>query len=144
MTDTSKKPRTRLYLARRAAGLTQMELSARTGVSQVLISNMERAAREGSADTYRRLAKALGLSVSYLTGEQVQDWIEGSGRQELLKDPMADPGLQALARNGALCEALGIEVEEWAALRSVQSPHPLNQGAYLIILQAIRGSVIDV
>ena len=144
MTDTTKRPRTRLYLARRAAGITQMELSARTGISQVLISNIERSAREGSADTYRKLAKVLGVSVSYLTGEQVQDWREGSGREELLKDPIADPGLQALARNEALCKALGIEVEAWAALRSLQSPHPLNQEAYLIVLHAIRGSVVDV
>lgn len=139
MAKTLTIPHDRLLAARRAAGLTQAQLSERTGYSQRFISNIETGSREGSIETYQRLARALGVTVSYLAGEKVQDWQEGGGREAILKDPLAAPGLQSLARNGALCDLLGIDAKEWAALRSLQSPRVLSQDAYLIILHALRG-----
>jgi len=139
MSRPSSNPKSRLTMARRHAGLTQQQLSDLSGVSQRLISSIETGIREGSIETYQKLARALGVSVSYLTGEQVKEWQEGGGRADILRDPVAPIGLQELARNVALCELLAIEAEEWSALRAVQLSYALTMDAYLAILHVIRG-----
>ncbi|NCA91599.1 MAG: XRE family transcriptional regulator [Gammaproteobacteria bacterium] len=130
----------RLVKARKAARLTQGELGARSGLSQRLVSNIECGHIKGSIETLTRLAKVLGVSVSHLAGERVQEWQEGGGRDEVLKDPLAPVGLQGLARNGALCDALAITAEEWAALRAIKLSYLLPQEAYSAILLVMRSS----
>jgi transcriptional regulator with XRE-family HTH domain len=54
---------------RRERGLTQQELADRAGVSQAIISRLERKARTNvHADVLKGLAKALGCTTDYLVG----------------------------------------------------------------------------
>ena len=48
---------------RKAAGLTQLELSRKTGMSQQDISAIERGDRDPTASTLRKLADALGCKI---------------------------------------------------------------------------------
>ncbi len=86
----------RVITARKAAGLSQQELAERAGLSQRLVSHIETGAREGSLNSYTQLAKALGCAVSYLVGEQVGQNSQAGGREHVLSDPHAPPGLKAL------------------------------------------------
>lgn len=56
----------KLKEARKAAGLTQVELSRKTGLSQQDISSIERGDREPTASTLRKLADALGCKIDYI------------------------------------------------------------------------------
>ena len=144
MTDKPGTPNLRVISARKAAGLSQQELAERAGLSQRLVSHIETGAREGSLNSYTQLAKALGCAVSYLVGEQVGQNSQAGGREHVLNDPHAPPGLKALARNAALCDLLDIQIDEWASLRSLKVGHSLSQDAYLAILHVTRGSVMRV
>lgn len=53
----------KLKEARKAAGLTQVELSRKTGMSQQDISSIERGDRDPTASTLRKLANALGCKI---------------------------------------------------------------------------------
>lgn len=56
----------RLRAARKMSGLTQTQLSERTGLDQAVISRMERGRHRPRIDTLRRMASGLGLTVSGL------------------------------------------------------------------------------
>lgn len=54
---------------RRERGLTQTELAQRAGISQAIISRLERHRRGNvNADVLKALAKALGCTTDYLVG----------------------------------------------------------------------------
>lgn len=53
----------KLKEARKAAGLTQVELSRKTGLSQPDISAIERGDRDPTASTLRKLADALECKI---------------------------------------------------------------------------------
>lgn len=59
---------TRIHAARIEAGLTQVELSARVGVTQGLLSSYERGEKRPSVETLTALARALGCSADWLLG----------------------------------------------------------------------------
>ena len=80
----------------------------------------------------------LGVSVSYLLGERANAPQAAAKREEIIHDPATPPELASLARNSALCESLTIQPEEWAMLRSIQSPHILTRDAYVAILHVAR------
>ena len=128
----------RLKAARKSAGLTQVELAERSGTSQRLVSSLETGFRSGSIETYSKLARVLGVSVSYLLGERANAPQAAAKREEIIHDPATPPELASLARNSALCESLTIQPEEWAMLRSIQSPHILTRDAYVAILHVAR------
>lgn len=58
-----------LRTVRKAAGLEQEELAARSGISQGTISRIERGSPAPSVDTALALARALGTTVEHLFGE---------------------------------------------------------------------------
>lgn len=59
----------RIRSARESAGLTQQELSKRTGIDQAIISKLERGSHRPRIDTLERIAAGLGLSLAgLLTG----------------------------------------------------------------------------
>ena len=107
----------RLKAARKSAGLTQVELAERSGTSQRLVSSLETGFRSGSIETYSKLARVLGVSVSYLLGERATAPQAAAQREEIIQDPATPPELAALARHSALCESMSIQPEEWAMLR---------------------------
>lgn len=53
----------RVRSARKAAGITQRELGRRAGLDQAVISNLETGKHDPRAETLRRLARALNLSL---------------------------------------------------------------------------------
>ena len=56
----------KLRAAREAAGLTQVELAEKVGVTQRDISNWERCKREPGVLTVKKMAQALGCSMDDL------------------------------------------------------------------------------
>lgn len=65
------RERSRIALARTAAGLSQAELAERLGLSRAWISIVERAPGLASPDVLRRLAVALGLEPLAFLGESL-------------------------------------------------------------------------
>lgn len=64
----------KLAQLRRAAGYSQTQLSARSGVAKNTISDIERGAADNpELDTLKALAEAIGVSVGYLVGELVPE-----------------------------------------------------------------------
>lgn len=63
----------RLEKIRTDAGLSQTGLATRINSSQSAISQMESGERKPSFDMVRQLASALGVSPSYLLGEEVDE-----------------------------------------------------------------------
>ena len=129
----------RLKIARKRAGITQVELAERTGLSQVMISSIETGQRDGSLQTLAKFAKVLGVPVAYLAGEELEEWVEGAGREGVLKDAEAAPGLRDLAKGVELCEALQISAQEWNSLRSLATEVSMTKEGYVALLMLIRG-----
>jgi transcriptional regulator with XRE-family HTH domain len=63
----------RLTEARKAAGLTQVQLAERLSVSQQMIDYYERRAKNPTADFVRKAAGALSVSVDQLLGHEVKN-----------------------------------------------------------------------
>ncbi len=59
-----------LRAARLRAGLTQVEIAERAGLSTPFISFLESGSKKGSVDTYDRLARAIGIPVADLFREE--------------------------------------------------------------------------
>jgi DNA-binding XRE family transcriptional regulator len=64
--DADRDVGRRVREARKAAGLTQVELGERAGLDQAVISRLERGLHVPRLDTLRRIADALDLSVAQL------------------------------------------------------------------------------
>jgi transcriptional regulator with XRE-family HTH domain len=80
---------TRLLLSRRDLGLDQLELAARSGVSNSYISDLERGrARNVGVDVVFSLADALGISTAYLLG--ISDDALGEGADRVQKEMSGD------------------------------------------------------
>jgi transcriptional regulator with XRE-family HTH domain len=64
----------KVYRLRTERKLTQQELADRAGVSQTIISRLERKDRTNvNADVLKGLAKALGCTTDYLVGMHEED-----------------------------------------------------------------------
>jgi transcriptional regulator with XRE-family HTH domain len=66
---------TRLRLARKARGFTQCQLTRVTGISQIVISKYETGRRIPEICALITLANALAVSVDFLTGGPMPDWL---------------------------------------------------------------------
>ena len=60
------EPGARVREVRQRVGLTQVELSRRTGIQQSLIANIEAGRRRMSLAHARAIARALGVSIDFL------------------------------------------------------------------------------
>lgn len=74
---------------RKARKLSQADLAERVGRSRSYISQMETGARDGSRDTVRKLAAALGCSVADLLEEA-----DGEGGRKIRRDVPKSPSVQ--------------------------------------------------
>lgn len=128
----------RLARIRKAAGYTQAELGNRSGVSQRLISNIELGQRDGTLETLQKIARALDVTVTHLTGEKAHQEAQDLGRSYVLRDAVAPEGLKSLARDDDLCQSLGITPHEWSALQCIVMPYPIGRDVYLAILHMLR------
>jgi transcriptional regulator with XRE-family HTH domain len=67
----------RLKRLRELAGLSQGELARRAGVNRPIISDLESNKRQNiTLDTARRLARALGVTLDMLAGDNSEDRCE--------------------------------------------------------------------
>lgn len=110
----------RLRAARKAAGLTQHELAARSGFSQSSLSGLETGSTGISLEGVQTLAQALNVSAKYLLG----GWEEKLDREhdplEVIRtDSRMPAGLRDLATSPTLVKELQIEPEEWWALATL-------------------------
>lgn len=137
---------TRLKNARKAKGYTQRELADRVGMDQGHISRLENGGKGASMDYLQVLAKELGITISYLLGEDINDSTKahtGNGiRAALLSNNQAPAGLRGLASDTALADALKITDGEWKALESIQLPGEVSKDGYVQLLITVRAIVI--
>ena len=137
--------RDRLKSARLAAGLTQRELAERAGVSQSLVAQIERGEREPGRNALRRLAGALGTTVSWLLGERIAtprgDYVPHPELKKILADAQAPSGLHTLATDYSLAGILGITDAEWRALASIDLPGTMDRDGYVSLLFALRAAL---
>jgi transcriptional regulator with XRE-family HTH domain len=135
----------RVKAARERLGLSQAELAAAVGVVQSAASQWERGERVPSTDNLAKLAKVLGVSMSWLAGEAVAESPEAQAMTSATASPTAiladfesPPGLRELASQRDVVKALKITSQEWAALRSLVPPKLLTVDGYLGILFMLR------
>ena len=91
-------PGNRIRELRKRAGLTQIELAERIGLSQGQLSNLENGDRSLSLEWLRRIARALNCAVADLLDDKDNpDRLAGQERDliEQLRD--ADPELRTFA-----------------------------------------------
>lgn len=136
----------RLKAARERKGLTQVGLAKQLDVSSTVPGQWERGERSPTTENLLQLAAALDVSASWILGEKVEgDTAPYAGRikgpESILADYDTAPGLRELASQKKVHAALDIRPEEWAALRSLESPYLLTTEGYLSVLLAIRASV---
>ena len=129
----------RLKAARLAKCLNQTEAANALGVGQRFVSKLENGERRPSVETLAKLARLYGVSESYLLGRQVNENRAEYGDSAPSDDNRTPQGLQDLAADTALFEALQITHEEWLALNSLLLPTPTNKAGYVQLLSTIRG-----
>ncbi|MDO6460896.1 helix-turn-helix transcriptional regulator [Granulosicoccaceae sp. 1_MG-2023] len=66
--DLARQVGARIRAARKAAGVTQGEMSKRVGLSQAYLSRIESGIKEGSPSQLLAIANAIGVSVSSIFG----------------------------------------------------------------------------
>lgn len=76
----------RLYIIRKARGLTQEQLESRSGVSSAMISHFETGERQqASADNLVKLAEALNVSIDFLLGRSEEPELRGEKVEALFR-----------------------------------------------------------
>ncbi len=132
----------RIKAARKARKLTQRELATLTGMDQGHISRLESGGKGVSMEHLHEIAKALGVTVSHLIGEDVREdraTYKTTGiRSALLSSHDTPAGLRQLASDSALADALKITDTEWKTLNSIQLTGEVNKDGYVQLLITIR------
>lgn len=129
----------RLKAARLAKGLNQTEAANALGVGQRFVSKLENGERRPSVETLAKLAKLYGVSETHLLGHQANEHRAEYNGSAPSGDHSTPQGLQDLAADTALVEALNITPAEWLALNSVALPTPTDKAGYVQLLTTIRG-----
>jgi transcriptional regulator with XRE-family HTH domain len=70
MEDLSKQIGLRMRVARKAKGMTQSELSQKTGLDQAYISRLENGSAEGNPAQILGIARAIGAPIAQIYGDQ--------------------------------------------------------------------------
>lgn len=138
----------RLRAVRLREGLNQTELANRAGISQALLSSMERGDRVGSLATLNALSRELNVSITWLTGSgedplssETPSSTDDDGRRAVIADEQSPPGLRLLATDDRLLESLQVTPAEWEALRTLKAPGLISREGYLAVLFAIRSGL---
>lgn len=131
----------RLKSARKAQGLTQVELAKLVPTSQSYIAQLESSDRLPSMEMLKTLADTLSVSPSYLIGgtlDNDEGKDETNPRLAIVHDQQTPPGLRDLAADAALCSMLDVQPWELKALRSLDVPSAPSKDGYLMLLLALR------
>jgi len=131
----------RLKKARKASQLTQRELANLTKMDQGHISRLESGGKGVSMEHLQEIARALGVTVSHLIGEDIQE--ERGSYKTTRSTPLANEddmpmGLRELANDKQLTAALNITKAEWQALKSIQLIDGVSKDGYVQLLITIR------
>jgi len=131
----------RLKKARKASQLTQRELASLTKMDQGHISRLESGGKGVSMEHLQEIARALGVTVSHLIGEDIQE--ERGSYKTTRSTPLANDndmpmGLRELANDKQLVAALNITEAEWQALNSIQLMSEVSKDGYVQLLITIR------
>jgi len=131
----------RLKKARKARQLTQRELANLTKMDQGHISRLESGGKGVSMEHLHEIARALGVTVSHLIGEDIQE--ERGSYKTTGSTPAADNGnmplgLRDLVNDKQLSSALNITETEWQALNSIQLMSEVSKDGYVQLLITIR------
>lgn len=123
--------------------MTQRELGQRVGMDQGHLSRLEHGGKGLSTEHLQALARELGVTTSYLLGDDGQEegasYTAGQLRfASLLQDYDVPAGLRALASDNALVGALGITEQEMEALSSIRLPGEATKDGYVQLLVTIR------
>lgn len=104
----------RLRECREKKKMTQQELAEKTGFSRGSIINWEKGIRIPNADILKKLAEALGVTVSYLMGETDMDHenVKKNSFQHVIEIPILDPTLIACAGEGNHIESVYAKAEK--------------------------------
>mgnify|MGYP000844268620 CR=1 FL=1 len=104
----------RLKEIRKKLGITQGELASLIGVSETTVWNWENGKREPRSTEINKLAKVLGVSVSYLLGETDvnHENIKRGSFQSVIEVPILDPALVACAGKGNHVENIYAKVDK--------------------------------
>lgn len=131
----------RLKKARKARQLTQRELASLTKMDQGHISRLESGGKGVSMEHLQEIARALGVTISHLIGEDIQDE-RGSYKTTrstpLVNDDDMPMGLRELTSDKQLTAALNITKAEWQALNSIQLIDEVSKDGYVQLLITIR------
>jgi len=131
----------RLKKARKARQLTQRELANLTRMDQGHISRLESGGKGVSMEHLQEIARTLGVTVSHLIGEDIQE--ERGSYKTTRSTPLANDddmpmGLRELASDKQLTAALNITEAEWQALNSIQLMSEVSKDGYVQLLITIR------
>ncbi len=88
----------RLKEIREVRGMSQLDLSKKTGLQPAAISHFETSARSPSFDNLRRLSDALSVSTDYLMGRAEKAEMAGPQANTLFRDiaKLTDEDLKAM------------------------------------------------
>jgi transcriptional regulator with XRE-family HTH domain len=113
--DASSLVGSAIRAARVRAGLSMRELTARAGISQPFLSQVERGTHAPSVNTLYRLAEALGVSPAELLPAPASPLISVVRAAEREVSPLNEAGDTAYARtarhSGAIAEIIEYDVE---------------------------------
>lgn len=128
----------RLRAARRAAGLTQVELAKRVKSDQALLSRIERGEAIGRPELLRSLSRELKVSVSYLLGEDAAEHAVRPTREAISGDRKMPKGLRDLADDETMLKAMKVTARELKTLATIDLPGAVSKDGYVQLLVAIR------
>jgi transcriptional regulator with XRE-family HTH domain len=128
----------RLRAARKAAGLTQVELARRVKSDQALLSRIERGEAVGRPELLRALARELKVTVSYLLGEDASDPAVRPTRDAISGDRKMPKGLRDLVDDETIIKAMKVTARDLKTLASIDLPGPIDKDAYVQLLVAVR------
>ena len=134
---------------REQRGFSQSELARRVDMNPSGVSRAESGKHGLSLDTLTAIARALGVTLNDLTqleadSEDARYNRQADPRLTLQCDPNAPPGLRALARDDALCDAHRITPEEWRRLLSCRLPESVRKSGWLQLLITMRAITADI
>ena len=140
----------RLRETRDRRGLSQQAFADALGISRMQVGRIERGVNWLNLEYVDKLAKLLEVSPAFLlclddSAVHKPSAADEADRWRVIKTDYQSPaGLRNLASNVSLVETLGIQPEEWEALRALAKTWTAGQtvtrDGWVSILYALRGA----
>ncbi len=125
----------RFKAARIAKGLSQEDFAKILKVNQSFVSRFEKGVHQPSAETFKRICKALDLRYEDLLDEPS---VESQAAKTLLKKESTNEGLKMFTADTSLTESLRVTDDEFKWLGSVKLPEKVRKEGYVQLLITLR------